>query len=105
MPARLVGLEGSTLKGMAFTLFGGQATWDRAGKHAPSPISIKKVSQGVAVSWSSVAGQSYRLMCKSNLIGTNWIDLTGPITATNSVTTFLDATTAADPQRFYQIAQ
>ena len=28
----LVGLEGRTLNGMAFTLYGGRATWDHAGK-------------------------------------------------------------------------
>jgi hypothetical protein len=32
VPASDVGLEGRTLQGMAFTLFGGRATWDRAGK-------------------------------------------------------------------------
>ncbi len=32
VPASLVGLEGHTLNGMAFTLFGGRATWDHAGK-------------------------------------------------------------------------
>ncbi len=32
VPASLVGLEGKTLNGMAFTLFGGSATWDSAGK-------------------------------------------------------------------------
>lgn len=31
VPAALVGLEGRTLKGMAFTLYGGGATWDYAG--------------------------------------------------------------------------
>lgn len=30
--ASAVGLEGQTINGMAFTLFGGRATWDRAGK-------------------------------------------------------------------------
>lgn len=35
--ANLVGLEGRTLNGMAFTLFGGRATWDRAGKCSPPP--------------------------------------------------------------------
>ena len=34
VPASEVGLEGSTLNGMAFTLYGGRATWDRAGKAA-----------------------------------------------------------------------
>ncbi|HEV2763740.1 MAG TPA: hypothetical protein VGV38_12235, partial [Pyrinomonadaceae bacterium] len=40
VPANMVGLEGSTLNGMAFTLYGGRATWDHAGKIssvAPSP--------------------------------------------------------------------
>lgn len=32
VPADLVGLEGVTLRGMAFTLYGGRAIWDRAGK-------------------------------------------------------------------------
>ena len=30
--ASQVGLEGRTINGMAFTLYGGRATWDRAGK-------------------------------------------------------------------------
>jgi hypothetical protein len=32
VPAALVGLEGRTLNGMAFSLYGGRATWDYAGK-------------------------------------------------------------------------
>jgi hypothetical protein len=32
VPASQVGLEGHTLNGIAFTLYGGRATWDRAGK-------------------------------------------------------------------------
>jgi uncharacterized protein (TIGR03437 family) len=32
VPAGLVGLEGKTINGLAFTLYGGSATWDRAGK-------------------------------------------------------------------------
>jgi len=32
VPASQVGLEGHTLNGMAFTLYGGRATWDHAGK-------------------------------------------------------------------------
>src|SRR5262249_7444204 len=31
VPASRVGLEGSTLRGMTFTLYGGRATWDYAG--------------------------------------------------------------------------
>ncbi|HOX08682.1 MAG TPA: hypothetical protein PK280_19970 [Planctomycetota bacterium] len=32
VPAEKVGLEGKTVDGMAFTLFGGKATWDAAGR-------------------------------------------------------------------------
>ena len=32
VPAAQVGLEGRTVNGMAFTLHGGRATWDYAGK-------------------------------------------------------------------------
>ena len=35
VPASAVGLEGHTLNGMAFSLFGGKATWDDAGKSGP----------------------------------------------------------------------
>jgi hypothetical protein len=37
VPASQVGLEGRVLNGMAFTLFGGRATWDRAGKLTAAP--------------------------------------------------------------------
>jgi hypothetical protein len=33
VPAGSVGLEGHTLNGMAYTLYGGRATWDNAGKN------------------------------------------------------------------------
>jgi hypothetical protein len=36
VPASLVGLEGHVLTGMAFTLYGGRATWDHAGKATPT---------------------------------------------------------------------
>jgi len=32
VPVELVGLTGRKIRGMAFTLFNGRATWDRAGK-------------------------------------------------------------------------
>jgi uncharacterized delta-60 repeat protein len=37
VPASLVGLDGQTLLGMAFTLFGGRAAWDDAGVAPPPP--------------------------------------------------------------------
>ena len=38
--ASQVGLEGRTVHGMAFTLFNGKATWDRAGKFNPNDENI-----------------------------------------------------------------
>jgi PKD repeat protein len=35
VPASQVGLEGKTVKGMAFALYGGRATWDTAGRISP----------------------------------------------------------------------
>ena len=37
VPASAVGLEGRTLNGMAFALYGGRATWDHAGKFSTYP--------------------------------------------------------------------
>ncbi len=38
VPAATVGVEGRIVDGMAFTLFDGTATWDRAGKRALQPV-------------------------------------------------------------------
>ena len=35
VPASAVGMEGSTLSGMNFVLYDGQAAWDYAGKSSP----------------------------------------------------------------------
>jgi len=35
VPANIVELEGHSLNGMAFSLNGGRATWDYAGKSTP----------------------------------------------------------------------
>jgi RHS repeat-associated protein len=40
VPASVVGLEGKTLNGMAFTLYGGRANWDKAGKTRGTASSV-----------------------------------------------------------------
>jgi hypothetical protein len=89
---------------MAFTLFGGQATWDYVGKRASSAMVIKRVAQGMAITWPSAAGQSYRVLCNTNLRGTNWTDISGVITATNLNAGWID-TRIGDQQRFYRVLQ
>ncbi|MET0754098.1 MAG: Calx-beta domain-containing protein [Pyrinomonadaceae bacterium] len=53
VPAAQVGLEGVTISGMAFTLYGGTATWDRSGKQGssastptptPTPVSLPNIT-------------------------------------------------------------
>jgi hypothetical protein len=105
VPARSVGLEGSTVQGMAFTLWGGKATWDRAGKASSAGLILRKALTGMALTWSSAEGQSYRVLCRSNLLSGDWTDISGTITATNTVTTWTDTGTDAAPQRFYKISQ
>src|SRR5205823_1114857 len=77
VPASQVGLEGSTVTGMAFTLYGGRATWDHAGKRPASTakMSLAKISEGIALSWPSEIGQSYRVVCTTNLMATTWTEL------------------------------
>jgi hypothetical protein len=51
VPASKVGLAGRTVNGMAFTLAGGTASWDRAGK-APSGAVVKQLAMvDRAISW------------------------------------------------------
>jgi uncharacterized coiled-coil DUF342 family protein len=40
IPAKLVGLEGQVVQGMAFTLWDGRVTWDRAGKISQQSIDV-----------------------------------------------------------------
>ncbi len=49
VPASQVNLEGSTLRGMSFTLYGGRATWDSAGKSTPGSGSSTNVTPPVVV--------------------------------------------------------
>ncbi len=47
VPAKDVGLEGKTITGMAFSLFDGRATWDRAGKRgalASVPVFLRRTN-------------------------------------------------------------
>ena len=105
VPAQSVGLEGSTLTGMAFTLYNGQATWDYVGKRLVPKASIQAGPDGVTLSWPTAPGQTYRVVYKTELSQQGWFEASGPITATDSTTTWLDITTDFDQQRFYQIVQ
>jgi len=48
VPASQVGLEGAKVTGMAFSLYGGQATWDRAGQVVASGQATATAAAGVS---------------------------------------------------------
>jgi len=114
VPASQVGLEGSTLKGMDFSAYGGRVTWDRAGKtsivgtspvlSSSVPSVIKRISSGgMQFSWSSAAGKVYRVAYKNNLTDASWTDLSGNITATGAACSWTDNTAASASKRFYVV--
>ncbi len=107
-----VGLEGSTLKGMDFSAYGGRVTWDCAGKTSSvsgeptgqAAVSISRVSGGdMQFSWPSVAGKIYRVAYKNNLTDAVWTDLSGGIPATGTTCSWVDITAASASQRFYVV--
>ncbi len=62
VPASLVGLEGRTLNGMAFTMFGGRASWDHAGKTSGTvtvPRNVAAAANGGFASASSTVNGNF----------------------------------------------
>ncbi len=116
VPASQVGLEGSILKGMDFSAYGGRVTWDLAGKTSASvgggtnttlvavPMALSRAAAGaMRLTWPSAAGKIYRAAYKNNLTDPSWTYFIGDITATGTTTTWTDTTTAAANKRFYQV--
>jgi Domain of unknown function (DUF1929)/F5/8 type C domain/Glyoxal oxidase N-terminus len=61
VPASLVGLEGRPLNGLAFTMFGGRVTFDRAGKSVGStgPVNVASVANGAFATASSTLNGNF----------------------------------------------
>src|SRR5262249_54012015 len=55
----------------------------------------------VTISWTALAGQTYRVQYKDNLDDASWIDLAPDVTASGSTASTTDATVS---QRFYRVA-
>jgi hypothetical protein len=68
VPASQVGLEGHALTGMAFTLYGGRATWDEAGKNILGVQSNLALGRSATQS-STWNGQSAQLAIDDNTGG------------------------------------
>lgn len=54
-----VGLEGSTLNGMAFTLFGGRATWDKCGKNPGGSETVWLDDRPFTATYASSGGDAW----------------------------------------------
>src|SRR5437660_2200413 len=59
VPAAQVGLEGRILNGMAYTVYGGGATWDYAGKTAGAITPTYQVSGTVTLSGTGLSGVNF----------------------------------------------
>jgi hypothetical protein len=64
--------------------------------------SVVVSNSSVALTWSAIAGQSYRLQSKTNLTDTIWNELSPDITATGSTASGTD-TSGTGLQQFYRI--
>ncbi len=67
-------------------------------------LTVAVVSNGLSLAWNSNPGTTYRVQAKSGLAGPNWSDVSGTITATNSLAVWTDTSIASTPMRFYRIA-
>ncbi|HZQ48189.1 MAG TPA: hypothetical protein VFC07_14330, partial [Verrucomicrobiae bacterium] len=68
----------------------------------PKFTSLTRTNTTVHLTWKTVAGLSYQLQYRTNLVQTNWINLGASIPATNSTLTATDAS-ATSSKRFYRL--
>jgi hypothetical protein len=61
------------------------------------------IENGVKLSWTSEVGVPYRVQVRTFTGQTTWTDLTGPITATDTTTTWVDQN-LTEPERRYRVA-
>ncbi|MGA2660465.1 MAG: choice-of-anchor tandem repeat GloVer-containing protein [Verrucomicrobiota bacterium] len=64
--------------------------------------SVAATTDGVALTWSTVATQSYQVQYTSSLAQTNWNNLGSPLTAASGTLAVTDIA-PSDPQRWYRI--
>jgi len=112
VPASEVGLEGSTLNGMGFTLYGGSATWDTAGRlssvatanASTIPAALRLSPTGATLTWSSSPGHAYQVAYKDHLTDPSWTNA-GQVTASGNSTVWTDPAVTSASGRFYMVTQ
>lgn len=83
---------------------GGFATVDAANAGLPIHLSVSRAVGALVLSWNSKVGAGYRVLAKTNLSQTTWVDVSGSITATGTSASWTDTSVNSRPQRFYRIA-
>jgi hypothetical protein len=73
-----------------------------AGNTVPSSIG-NAPGHVIQVTWKSAAGKNYRVAYKNNLSDATWAELSGPITATGTTTSYTDTTASNKTQRYYVV--
>jgi hypothetical protein len=81
----------------------------RSATNAISPVSVSPVLQPVTrngsiltLRWSALAGRTYQVQFKTNLLQATWNNLAAPLTATNATAAAADSI-GPDPRRFYRV--
>jgi hypothetical protein len=111
VPAKLVGLEGRTVSGMAFTAYGGRVTWDAAGRLAAFmsepgnavPAKLRMAPEGATLTWNSTSSRMYEVYYKDDLRAI-WTKA-GQVVATGGTSSFVDTGSLNANQRFYLVAE
>lgn len=70
-----------------------------------SLLKLESVSQnasGTTLRWQSVAGKKYQVFSRTQVTGSPWVALGGPVTATGSQAQYFDAG-ATGPLKFYRV--
>jgi len=69
----------------------------------PIQLSVLQTADGLAFTWNSRISAEYQVLANANLFQTDWIAVSGRITATETNTTWTDANFNSQPQQFYRI--
>ncbi len=62
---------------------------------------IHVADPNISITWSAVSNLVYRVQSKTNLVNTNWADLSPLVTATNTTATFVEP--VGNGNRFYRV--
>jgi len=69
----------------------------------PPRLLATRAGGNITLTWNSQSGAVYHVQAKSEPFSGNWLDVSGPINATNTMTSWADGAGAADSGRFYRV--